>query len=438
MKQFVLIFLSLFFASAAIAKVGEVAAFKLDNGLEVAVIENHKAPVVLQMLYYKTGSVNDPIGKGGIAHLLEHLMFRGTNRVPDKEFNRLTDTYGAENNAYTTYNETGYYELVDVSKLELMMALEADRMMNLDISDEAFKAEMDIVLQERMQRYESQPVPLFYETMNELLWQDLPLARSVSGSPAEIKGLSRADALAFYQRWYRPDNALLILSGDITLKEAKVLAKKYYGGLTAKGELPKIAPETGRVHQSDIVMRLKGVQEDRFVSLLRLEAGALSKKDVLALELLSEYLAGDDTAFLYEKLVYQDNFLLGISAGVNYDEGLGGVFTLSATPATDNADLTVLTGKINDAMVNGVKLLTEEKLEKVKNRVLSGVVYLEENPEAAARFTGGLLLAGYSADEVAHYDDLVRAISLNDVLAAWQKVLTAAGRVNGYLTGEAE
>ncbi len=253
----------------------EIETFTLENGLEVAVIENHKAPVVLQMLYYKTGSANDPKGKGGIAHLLEHLMFRGTTQVADKEFNRLTDLYGAENNAYTTYNETGYYEFADVSKLELMMALEADRMANLDISEEAFAAERNIVLEERMQRFESNPVPLFYETVLKLLSDD---------------------ARAFYRKWYRPDNALLVLSGDISLKEAKVLAKKYYGGLEADAPLEQPVYAAGRAAETFVSMKLKGVEQPRYVSAVRLDAGVLTKKDVLALSLLAEYLAGDDTS----------------------------------------------------------------------------------------------------------------------------------------------
>ena len=169
--------------------------FTLGNGLEVAVVENHKAPIVLQMLYYKTGSVNDPKGKGGIAHLLEHMMFRGTKRLPDQAFNRLTEEHGAVSNAYTTYNETGYYEFSDIAKLELMMAMEAERMSGLEMDEAAFAKERDVVLQERRQRFETNPVPLFYETLNKILWQGHPLANPVSGSPEEIKALSVAGFL---------------------------------------------------------------------------------------------------------------------------------------------------------------------------------------------------------------------------------------------------
>ena len=172
-------------AGTAEAKLMNLSHFTLGNGLEVAVVENHKAPIVLQMLYYKTGSVNDPKGKGGIAHLLEHMMFRGTKRLPDQTFNRLTEEHGAVSNAYTTYNETGYYEFSDIAKLELMMAMEAERMSGLEMDEAAFAKERDVVLQERRQRFETNPVPLFYETLNKILWQGHPLANPVSGSPEQ-------------------------------------------------------------------------------------------------------------------------------------------------------------------------------------------------------------------------------------------------------------
>lgn len=439
MKRFLLILaVCAFQAGLADAKLMNLSHFKLDNGLDVAVIENHKAPVVLQMLYYKTGSVNDPKGKGGIAHLLEHMMFRGTKQVPDKMFNRLTDEHGAENNAYTTYNETGYYELSDIAKLELMMALEADRMRGLDISEEAFAAERDIVLQERMQRYENSPVPLFYETVNKILWQGHPLANPVSGSPAEIKGLTSADAKAFYDRWYRPDNALLVLSGDITAKEAEVLAKKYYGGLEAVGGMTDVAYEAGRPAKSVFTMKLRGVEQPRFVSAFRLEQGTFSKQEILALELLAEYLAGDDTAYLFDKLVYGGKTLLSAGAEVSYDEGLGGAFMFYAVPAEGAARVEELAALLRGAAEEGVKQLTAEKLEKIKNQMLSSAVYMQENPESAARFAGEMLLAGYSPEEIMAYDEAIKSVSVGEVIAAWEKAQAAEIKLDACLRGESE
>ncbi len=420
---------------SAVAKLLDVSYFTLDNGLEVAVIENHKAPVVLQMLYYKTGSINDPKGKNGIAHLLEHLMFRGTKRVKDQMFSHLTDKYGAENNAYTTYNETGYYEFSDITKLELMMALEADRMQNLVISDEAFLKERDVVLEERMQRFETKAAPLFYETLNKLLWQDSARAQPVSGSAEDIKGLKKEDAEDFYKRWYRPDNALLVLSGDIKPKEAKMLVEKYYGGISVKEKLMVAQNQVLPPRQTDMFIKAKlvGVEQSRFVNYIRIEPNALNNKDVLALEILAEYFAGDDTAFLYDALVYQSKKLLGIDVGIAYDKDTGGVFSFYATPADERAEASDIWKWIERAVEDGIAAFDADKLEKIKHQILSDTVYLQENPQDAARFVGGMLLASYRVEEIENYDEIIRAVEVKDVMDAWHKVLESQVKIKGYL-----
>lgn len=437
MKRFFLGLLLFLSAGAAEAKLMDVAHFKLDNGLDVLVIENRKAPVAVQMLYYKTGSMYDPKGKGGIAHLLEHLMFRGTKRVKDKEFNNLTHEFGAENNAYTTFDETAYYEFSDISKLELMMALEADRMTGLDISDEAFEAERNIVFEERMQRYESVPSALFYETMRKLLWQDSPLANPVSGSPAEIKGLKKEDAEAFYRKWYRPDNALLVLVGDLEANEAKKLAVKYYGGL----KNPKLAAEDKEKAEdvavkgavSRVTMALDGVEQPRYMAAIRLEKEAFSKKDILALSLFSEYLAGDDTSFLFDKLVYDKKALLSVDTGVSYAEDLGGSFGFYAVPAKEGIGEREISLLLEQEVAEALAAFDKEQLEKIKNEMLVDVVYLQENPEVSARFAGNMFMAGYEANEIVNYDEMIGAITLEDVHSAWEKVRAGKVQVAGFL-----
>lgn len=435
MKRLLFSLLLFLMAGRAEAKLIDAAQFTLDNGLEVLAVENRKAPVVLQMLYYKTGSMYDPKGKGGIAHLLEHLMFRGTAKVKDKEFNRLTHEYGAENNAYTTFDETAYYEFTDISKLELMMALEADRMTGLQISDEAFEAERNIVFEERMQRYESVPSALFYETMRKLLWQDSALANPVSGSGAEIKGLLKADAEAFYHKWYRPDNALLVLVGDLDKDEAYKLAVKYYGGLKNPPEEKAHEPLDVTIKASDtaVTMALDGVEQPRYMAAIRLENGALSKKDILALSLFSEYLTGDDTAYLYDKLVYQTKELLSVDTGVSYTDDLGGSFSFYAVPAKAGLGVKEISDLLKKEVAAGLDLFDEDKLKKIKNEMLADVVYMQENPQASARFLGAMYMNGYSLDEIMTYDEMIREVTLDDVRKAFAKVLAAKVRVAGFL-----
>jgi len=435
MKKLIFL-LALLVPFSASAKLLDLSVFKLDNGIEVAVIENHKAPVVLQMIYYKTGSINDPRGKGGIAHLLEHLMFRGTKKVPDQMFNRLTDEYGAVNNAYTTYSETGYYEFSDISKLELMMVLEADRMQNLKISDEAFLKERQVVLEERMQRFETKPTPLFYENLNKLLWQEHPMSNPVSGSVSEIKNLTKKDAEEFYQRWYRPDNALLVLAGDISVKEAKILAQKHYGKIEKKGTMPEMdEQQSSRAIDMFIKTKLAGIQQQRFVSYRRLDAQSLTKKDILALSLLAEYLSGDDTSYLYDKLVYEGKKLLSIDMGVSYDEKFGGVVSFYATPVQGVTNPENINEILETEIKAGIRALEIQKLEKIKHQMLSETIYLQEDPENSARFVGNMLLADYSDKEIMNYDEEMMKITIEDVLEAWKKVEASNIRVKGYLEG---
>lgn len=419
------------------AKLLELSYFELDNGLKVAVIENHKAPVVLHQLYYNTGSINDPNGKGGIAHLLEHLMFRGTKQVPDGVFNRLTDEYGAENNAYTTYDETGYYEFSDISKLELMMALEADRMSNLNLTEQAFLKERGIVLEERMQRFETNPVPLFYETMSKILWQEHPLSKPVSGSVTEIKGLQLQDAKNFYQTWYCPDNALLVLSGDITPKEAKEVVKKYYGSIprgTAK--LPQAEINNPKAADTTVVMKRPAIEKSRYVSYVRIEPNTLSHKDEAALGVLLEYLAGDDASYLYEHLVYGKKKLLSADMGLSYTDKLGGMLAFYTTPADEKMSIDELKTLVENTIKEGLAALKAEKITQIKNQQLATTVYLEENPNSAARFVGGMLMEGYQPDEIENFDELILSITKDDVLAAWEKVMQATVRVQGMLIKE--
>ena len=436
MRKFVFLFI-LLFPFSAFAKMMDVAHFKLDNGLNVLVVENHKAPVVLQMIYYKTGSLYDPKGKGGIAHLLEHMMFRGTKNVSSQDFESLLTKHGVQNNAYTTYNETAYHEFSDISVLELMMALEADRMQNLLINDKAFVKERDVVLQERFQRFETQSAPLFYETLNKILWQDHARANPVSGSVEEIKNLTKDDAIVFYRQWYRPDNAILVLAGDINVTEAKLLTQKYYGKIKAEGEMPKITPPPApRVSDTTMVMALESVEQPRYVSYMRLDVGALDDQDMAALSILEEYLTGDDTSYLYNRLVYETKQLLAVNVGIDYDKDMGGVAAVYVVPA----DLTMSPEKIktmvDDEIDKGLKLLDSDKLEKVKSQILSSVIYLQENPISAARFVGEMFLAGYSAEEISRYDETLQAVSLDDIHKVWQKIMAYKVRLTGYLKGK--
>ncbi len=436
-KTILLLILSLSLINTAKAKILDLDYFVLDNGLEVAVIENNKAPIALQMLYYKTGSVNDPKSKGGIAHLLEHMMFRGTKHTPKQMFNELTKEYGAENNAFTTYDITAYHQLVDISKLELMLALEAERMQNLNLDSADFLTERDVVLEERMQRFETNPVPQFYEMINKLLWQDNPYANPVSGSIEDIKSLQLEDAQEFYNKYYTPNNALLILAGNLTTKEAKIIANKHYGNIPSGQKLE--TPKQDKPKNIDIKIESfnERVQTPRYVQYIRLD-DTFSKKEILALSFFSLYLTGDDTSYLYDKLIYQDKSLLSVYVSVDYDDNYGGKIGIYASPIDDAQTLDEISKLIALGYTSGFENINNDDIQRIKNESLSSTLYIQENPESAANFVGNLLLAGYTQEEIINYDNIIADITLDDVKNVWQKVLQQKSKVIGVLRGKSK
>ena len=206
--------------SMADARLFAMEEFYLDNGLRVIVINNAKAPIVKQMLWYKAGSIDEPLGKGGTAHLLEHLMFRGTEKISGSDFNKILEKNGADVNAFTAQDVTSYHAFIDVSRLELALLMEADRMNGLHLTPENFALERDIVYQERMQVVENNPSAPFKENLQRALWQNHPYARPITGEAEEILSLTQKDVEDFYRRFYSPENAVLVLSGDVTAAEA--------------------------------------------------------------------------------------------------------------------------------------------------------------------------------------------------------------------------
>ena len=413
----------LYFTFDASSKVLNVHDFVLEKGLKVVVVSNHKAPVGLVKLYYKAGSINDPNGKGGIAHLLEHMMFRGTKKVRGQEFNTITEENGADNNAYTTYLHTGYYEFSDISKLELMLALEADRMENLKLSEEVFLKERAIVLEERMQRFETNPTTKFFESLNKFFWQKHPFSRPVSGEIEEIKNLKLEDAREFYEKYYNPSNAVLVIVGDVTVEEAKKLVGKYFAKI---GNSKNIKNDTYQYvldkNKSDLVMKIDGVLQPRFVGYWHLDSKMFSKKEILALEFLMEFLFGDDTSYMIDKLVYKDKKYLSVDGGVDYDEKHGGKISFYIVPKDSSLSINEIKNDLNENLREGIDKICNQDVERIKNETLSNVVYMLENPTSIAGFVGGLILDGFNVDAVENYDEMIKSISKEDIISVWKKV----------------
>ncbi len=416
------------------AKTFEIEEFFLDNGLQVIVIENHKSPIIQQMLFYKVGAADEKIGKGGIAHLLEHLMFRGTSKVKGQRFNRILEENGAESNAFTAQDVTAYYQFLDISRLELAMYLEADRMKGLMINESDFVTERDVVFQERKQRVDNNPAAKFYEKLRRILWQDHPYANPITGQEKEILGLTRDDAVDFYRQYYTPNNAVLILSGDIDVKTAKELVSKYYGKIKPSNLKTAEFTTLPQNYNAKLEMSLPEVKLGRMVKMYAAPSFNQDRKSAYALEVLSEYLTGDKNSPLYQKLVIKDKKALDVDAGYDGISRSYGSFVLSVIPVGK------IDAKFENVIENAVKssmnILNEDKIDKVKQKILSELVYLMDNPASLAQLAGYMSAVGIDIDELNVYADNIKKITVEDVKIAFDNLWNKTPQVLGILQPE--
>ena len=424
-----------FTSSSAWAKLFDMEEFYLDNGLQVIVIPNEKAPVVQHMVWYKAGSVDEKLGKGGTAHLLEHLMFRGTEDVKDGEFNQIIQDNGASFNAFTSQDFTAYHEFVDISRLELAMFLEADRMKNFQITPQNFKKERNIVYQERKEVVENQPTAYFSETLARNLWQEHPYARPITGSAEEILSLQQQDVVDFYKNYYAPNNAVLILSGAIDYATARDLAQKYYGDIEKSEVAPKTDfPVLDKFSQTSFEMKLPQINSKRFVRRFLVPSFQQDKNLAFAYDVLAKYLGGGETSELYKKLVLEDEEALSVSASYDMAARSYGTFTLTAVPKK-GVNSHEFAQKVNEALNDALRQLNNEKLKAAKNRILAGLIYLKDDPRDAGNIVGSLAAAGMSVEDIQNYDAGINNVNLSDVKKA-AKLLLQSINVQGILSPE--
>lgn len=418
------------------AKLFNGETFRLENGLQVIVIPNHKAPIIKHMVYYKVGSMDEPIGKGGVAHLLEHLMFRGTEKVKGNNFNRILEENGADSNAFTSTDMTAYHQMLDISRLELAMFLEADRMQNLKISEKDFELERDIVFQERKERVDNNPPAYFGEAVRRTLWQDHPYARPVTGTEEEILSLTKKDVTDFYNKFYAPNNAVLVLAGDIDTGTAKKLANKYYGSVKKKSEIEKkTLPELESTFQASLEMSRPQIQSYRIMKSWAADSYNVHSENIYPLQVLAAYLGDGETSKLYKKLVLGKKIALGISADYNPASRSYGSFTISAIPQ-NGVKAEVLLDEINKAWEESLIELNSDEIERVKRKMLAGFVYLRDNPSDAAAITGTMAAVGMPLEEIEAQEEKIRAVNFKDVLMAARRLQNDIPQITGILKPE--
>jgi zinc protease len=415
----------------------EVSAFALDNGLDVVVVPDHRAPVVTHMVWYRNGSADDPLGQSGIAHFLEHLMFKGTERHPIGAFSKAVSGLGGQENAFTSYDYTAYFQRVARDHLKTMMEFEADRMTGLVLEDSVVAPERDVVLEERRMRVETDPSAQLSEAMAASLFVHHPYGTPIIGWMHEIEELNRTHALDYYKRFYTPENAILVVAGDVTPDDVRRMADDTYGRVTPQGARPLRL--RAREPEPRALRRLAVADpkvEQPTLQRLYLTPSCITARDgeCHALELLAEVMGGGSTSYLYRKLVMELG--VAVNAGAWY---MGSAiddtrFSVYAIPA-EGVSLEKLEEEV-DRVLRRVpsEALEPEAIERAKTRLVAETVYSSDSQSSLARIYGSALAIGESIEEVRRWPSDIEGVTKARLAAVAERYLIPARSVTGYLT----
>lgn len=409
--------------------------FTLANGMRVVVIPNHRVPVVTHMVWYQAGSADEPAGKSGIAHFLEHLMFKGTGKLAPGEFSRILARNGGQENAFTGHDYTVYHQTVAVDRLGLVMEMEADRMTNLVLSVDDIETERLVILEERRQRTGNSPAAILGEHIDAALYLNHPYRRPIIGWEHEIRALSMDDILAFYRRWYTPGNAILVVAGDITADQLRPLAEATYGRIPAAPVTPRVRPaEPPHNAARRVMLRDPRVRQPSWSrTFLAPSYTSGDSRHAYPLEVLEEILGGGATSRLYRSLVVERQ--LAVSAGSGYRPGRRGPsrFTFYANPrpgVTMETLEAAVEGEIDTLLDRGV---TAAEVEWAKRRLRAAAVYARDSLNTGARVLGAALATGRDVEDVEEWPQRISAVTPEQVDAAARAVLRSNRSVTALL-----
>ncbi|MGB3409327.1 MAG: pitrilysin family protein [Jannaschia sp.] len=414
-----------------------VTTFSLPNGMNAVVIEDHRAPVVVHMVWYNVGAADEPPGKSGIAHFLEHLMFKGTDDLEPGEFSEIVEAQGGSDNAFTSYDYTGYFQRVAADRLGLMMQLEADRMRDLVLDDEDMLTERDVVLEERAQRTDSNPGALFSEQRAAAQYLNHPYGIPIIGWKHEAEQLTLQDALDFYAKFYAPNNATLIVAGDVDPAEVEALALEHYGSVAPTVDLP---PRVRPSEPPQIAARRISLADDRVSNpyvirtYLAPERDPGAQEDAAALTILAQVLGGSSaTSIMGRTLEQEEGVALYTSAfysGSSFDDttfGLVVIPTPDRTLAEAEADMDRM---IQTLLTDGVDA---GQLERIKAQVRAADIYGRDSLQGRARTYGDAITSGLTVEDVQAWPGILDAVTEEDVLRVAAEVFDMNRSVTGYL-----
>jgi len=413
------------------------ATFTLGNGLKVVVIPDHRTPVVTQMIWYKVGSADETPGKSGLAHFLEHLMFKGTSKHPAGQFSQTVLKIGGNENAFTSTDYTGYFQRVPRDQLGTMMEFEADRMTGLILKDENVLPERDVVLEEYNMRVANNPEARLTEQIMAALYLNHPYGRPVIGWHQEIEKLDREDALAFYKRFYAPNNATLVIAGDVDEKDVRPMAERTFGQVPPQPSIPArrlrpqeptpVAPRTVTLADP----RVEQPSMKRYYLVPSATTAAAGESP--ALDVLAQLMGNGSNSYLYRALVIDKP--LAVSAGAGYQgtslDATQFSISVAPKPGVDFAQVEQVVDRVIADV--GQNTVPAEDLERVKTQLIAEAIYAQDNQATLARWYGAALTTGLSVEDIRSWPDRIRAVTAEQVRAAARKWLDRKRSVTGYL-----
>jgi len=410
--------------------------FTLPNGLQVVIIPDHRTPVITQMIWYKVGSADETPGKSGLAHFLEHLMFKGTANHPAGAFSKTVTRVGGNENAFTSTDYTGYFQRVTRDQLPTMMAFEADRMTGLTLKTEEVLPERDVVLEEYNMRVANSPDARLGEQIMAALYLNHPYGRPVIGWRQEIEKLDREDALAFYKRFYAPNNATLVIAGDVSLDEVRPLVERNFAGIPAQPLIPakRVRPqEPTPVAHRTVTLADPRVEQPSVRRYYLAPSATAGGGDSDALDVLAQVMGAGNNSLLYRALVVDKPLAVSASAwyqGTAVDATQFGI-AASPKPGIDFAQIeAAIDAVIAEVSLNGV---SAETLERAKTQLIADAVYAQDSQSSLARWYGAALTVGLTVDDVRDWPRRIRAVTATQVRDAARQWLDKSRSVTGYL-----
>ncbi len=419
------------------ARAAEVTDFTLDNGMQVVVLEDHRAPVVVHMVYYRAGAADEPPGKSGIAHFLEHLLFKGTDDMAPGELSQTVARNGGSDNAFTSRDHTGYFQRVAADRLELMMRMESDRMRDLRLSEDDIATERDVIIEERNQRVENDPGAIFGEQRTAAQYMNHPYGIPIIGWQHEMVALGLQDALDFYKTYYAPNNAILIVAGDVQPDEVRALAETYYGpleptpglGLRERPQEPPQLTERRLTYEDPRVAQPYVIR-----SYLAPERDSGAQEEAAALVLLAEILGGNNiTSVLARKLQFQTQTALYTAAfydDMSYDDSTFGLAIVPVPGVSLEEAEAALDGAVAEFLEEGID---DAQFERVKFQLRAAQIYAEDSVSSLARLYGSGLTAGLTVEDIEAWPEVLQAVTQEDVLAAAARVFDRRRAVTGFM-----